>query len=31
MQITGKYGYEHAAKVIQASCADYRATFGSAE
>jgi inorganic pyrophosphatase len=29
MQITGKYGYEHAAKVIAASCADYATTFGT--
>jgi inorganic pyrophosphatase len=29
MKISGKYGYAHAAEVIEASCADYLEAFGA--
>jgi hypothetical protein len=30
LKISGKYGYAHAAEVIEASVADYQASFGDA-
>ena len=28
LQISGKYGYEHAKEVIEAACEDYQESFG---